>query len=483
MKLKNKLRSDKGKRLLLTGIIPLVMCLLVMTVSLVVWARKTEETEEVQTTTTTTKETELNSVFEDPEKVLEELGEENYMEQELALDDNEENEKIVETILPEVTGFGEKNSRFPYYIMVNRQENCVTIYEQDDSGEYTIPIKAMVCSVGVSDGTPLGTFRTSDKYAWRYLFGNVYGQYAYRINKNILFHSVPYYTKNKGDLESEEYNKLGQAASLGCIRLSVEDAKWLVDNCPFGTKVTIYDSPDPGPLGKPVPRTIDLNSPYKGWDPTDPAVENPWHSFFASSSAETEQTGTTTAATKKKIAATKPSTAASTTKAGTTKGIVINAPSPVTVNKRQYANIEEAIRNQITVTENGKAVDASRVKLDISGPSGQSFEKNTAKCIVTDSKGSVFEKQINVLIDLEYPVIGGGNKTVTVTSESELLTMVESSIWVTDNSGEGCTLDITYMKIGTIAGGGIYRIQVIATDAAGNQGVEKFTYTVYGLNG
>lgn len=482
MKLLNKFRSEKGKKVLLAGIVLLVILLLTAAVILVISARREEENGgETETTTTTT----TTHSSEDAEKLLEEIGEENYMEQELALDDSEENEKIDETVLPEVTGFGQKNSRYPYYIMVNRQANCVTVYEQDESGEYTIPMKAMVCSVGVSGGTPLGTFRTSDKYAWRYLFGDVYGQYAYRINKNILFHSVPYYTKNKGDLESEEYNKLGQAASLGCVRLSVEDAKWLVDNCPSGTKVTIYDSPDPGPLGKPVPKKIDLNSPYKGWDPTDPSGENPWHSFFASSSMTTTTTGTTNRTTKKTTASTKaPSSSSSTASSSvssTLEGIKISGPSLITINKSQSSRIEETIFNQITVTENGRTVERSRIKLDVSSLSGQTYGKFTVRCRVTDSKGTTFEKPVNVLIDLEYPVIGGENRTVTVTSESELLEIIESNVWVTDNSGEPCTLDITYTKTGTVTGGSIYKIRLIAMDQAGNQGIETLTYTVYGI--
>lgn len=166
---------------------------------------------------------------------------------------------------------------FPYYIKVNRQANCVTVYTLDENGNYTVPVKAMVCSVGLDDETPLGVFQTSDKYTWHALYGDVYGQYAYRIHNAIMFHSVPYYTTNKNDLESEEYNKLGEPASLGCVRLAVIDAKWLVENCPAGTTVEIYDSSDPGPLGRPEPIRIDLDSPNAGWDPTDPDPSNPWN--------------------------------------------------------------------------------------------------------------------------------------------------------------------------------------------------------------
>lgn len=166
----------------------------------------------------------------------------------------------------------------PYLLKVNRKQNIVIAYTKDSDGEYTKPYKAMVCSVGLDGKTPTGTFSTTNKYTWRLLSGNVYGQYATRIDGPILFHSVPYFTQNKADLEYEEYNKLGQAASLGCVRLAVIDAKWIYDNCPKGTTVVIYDSDEKEPLSKPTPIKIDLNSANKKWDPTDPDKNNPWNS-------------------------------------------------------------------------------------------------------------------------------------------------------------------------------------------------------------
>ena len=134
------------------------------------------------------------------------------------------------------------SSSMPYLIKVNKTQNIVIIYKQDDSGEYTVPVKAMVCSVGKEGNTPSGTFKTSDKYTWRLLEGNVYGQYATRITGHFLFHSVPYFEKSKDTLEYDEYNKLGVPASAGCIRLSVEDSKWIYDNCPTKTTVIMYES-------------------------------------------------------------------------------------------------------------------------------------------------------------------------------------------------------------------------------------------------
>ena len=166
--------------------------------------------------------------------------------------------------------------RNPYRIRINRELNTVTVYSADSEGNYTVPLKAMVCSTG--GATPVGVFHTFNRSTWRALFGGVYGQYATDIVGDILFHSVPYYSMNKGDLEYLEYDKLGTKASLGCIRMAVADVLWIFNNCPIGTEVEIYDDPDdPGPLGKPEPIYIDPESENRGWDPTDPDPNNPWN--------------------------------------------------------------------------------------------------------------------------------------------------------------------------------------------------------------
>lgn len=160
-----------------------------------------------------------------------------------------------------------------YWIKVNRKMNTVTAY-QYKNGKYT-PVKAMVCSVGVNGATPKGNFNTQAKYRWHVLMGNVYGQYCTRIYKGYLFHSVWYYSMNKGAQSTAQYNRLGSAASHGCVRLTVADSKWIYDNCPVGTKVTIYDSSTSGPLGKPKPIRVSRASKM-GWDPTDPDPNNPF---------------------------------------------------------------------------------------------------------------------------------------------------------------------------------------------------------------
>ena len=166
-----------------------------------------------------------------------------------------------------------------YYIKINNRQNVVTVYQQDTKGEYTVPVKAMICSIGEATPTS-GVYKTTDKYTWRLLQGDVYGQYAVRITGHILFHSVPYTAKSKDSLEWWEYDKLGTDASLGCIRLKVEDAKWIYDNCKKGTQVEFYYDDNPGPLGKPTAKKISSYSDeLKNWDPTDPDPRNPWKTY------------------------------------------------------------------------------------------------------------------------------------------------------------------------------------------------------------
>ena len=170
-----------------------------------------------------------------------------------------------------------QDNGLPYAVKINRQENIVTVYRLDDEGSYTIPVKAMLCSVSLDDTTPVGLFTTKEKrLEWAYLQGDVYGQYAYQIYEGIYFHSVPYTSNDNANMETWEFNKLGEGASLGCIRLCVADAKWIFDNCEPGTQVNIFDSDYCGPMGRPQQPYLFTDVSDTGWDPTDTADGNPF---------------------------------------------------------------------------------------------------------------------------------------------------------------------------------------------------------------
>ena len=180
------------------------------------------------------------------------------------------------------------DDRTPYSIDVLRSQNVVVVYGKDENGDYTIPVKVWLCSTG--GATPRGDYRLGYKKEWGRLFGDVYGQYVCGIIGDILFHSVPYERMEKDSLETEEFNKLGTKASMGCIRLAAGDVKWIYDNCPTGTPIHIYDAEAlPEGVERPEPIRIDPEDPWAGWDPTDPDENNPWS--IARAEAEAAETG------------------------------------------------------------------------------------------------------------------------------------------------------------------------------------------------
>lgn len=216
-------------------------------------------------------------------KTVEELPEDNEQESEIeeTTENNEKPENNNEYKKDDKKDDNKKNNNTPtYYIKVNYGAQVVTIYTKDANGDYTVPYKSMVCSTG--SATPKsGVYSIPSRWKWGALFGGVYGQYVTKITGNILFHSVPYLRNgDTASLEYWEYDKLGTNASAGCVRLTVNDAKWIYNNCTNGTKVEFYSSSDTGPLGKPSAKKISSYPDYlRNWDPTDPDSRNPWKTY------------------------------------------------------------------------------------------------------------------------------------------------------------------------------------------------------------
>ena len=158
----------------------------------------------------------------------------------------------------------------PYLIKINKEMNCMTIYAQDGGNGYIIPVKSFLTSVG--DDTPVGTFKTPEKYRWRLMIHDVYTQYATRLGAGlpILIHSIIYDAANPMTVWASTYNNMGIARSAGCIRLVSGDSKWVYDHCALGTTVQVYNSSVAGPFERP---TIAAEIPFEQtWDPSDPNV-------------------------------------------------------------------------------------------------------------------------------------------------------------------------------------------------------------------
>ena len=156
----------------------------------------------------------------------------------------------------------------PFLISINKTMNCMTIFAKDGNNGFIIPLKSFLTSTGPD--TPLGTFQTPEKYRWRDMNHGIFTQYATRIWKGFLIHSILYSKPNNMTLDPMTYNYMSIAQSAGCVRLLSGDAKWVYDHCALGTTVTIYESPVPGPYERPAIEQIIPDT--QTWDPTDPNI-------------------------------------------------------------------------------------------------------------------------------------------------------------------------------------------------------------------
>ena len=130
----------------------------------------------------------------------------------------------------------------PFYIFVDVRNQITSVYGRDEYGEYTVPVRQMLCSTGKegTDSDPGDWVLNGRKANWCYFpkWGG-YARYWTRINGSIAFHSIIYHSVSINDPKVSSYKMLGHKASHGCIRLTVADAKWIYDNCGEGTVVHI----------------------------------------------------------------------------------------------------------------------------------------------------------------------------------------------------------------------------------------------------
>ncbi|SFC69419.1 L,D-transpeptidase [Clostridium uliginosum] len=126
-------------------------------------------------------------------------------------------------------------SNTSYLINISIKNQKTYIYK-GNSNNWSLD-KTFSCSTGINgEDTPCGSFTIKEKGAW--FFSEKYnqgGKYWTQIDGDILFHSMPF-DKDKTTILDTTLNK---RSSHGCIRLSLNDAKWIYDNIPRDTKIII----------------------------------------------------------------------------------------------------------------------------------------------------------------------------------------------------------------------------------------------------
>jgi lipoprotein-anchoring transpeptidase ErfK/SrfK len=128
-----------------------------------------------------------------------------------------------------------KDAARPLWIDVSIAAQRVTVFDAN-----RLIVKQFVCSTGSpGNDTPTGTFQIQDRGESFFNKASQEGGYYWtQFYGDYLFHSVPF--DKDQNLEPEEAAKIGTPASHGCVRLLMDDAKWIYDNIPRGTVVTIH---------------------------------------------------------------------------------------------------------------------------------------------------------------------------------------------------------------------------------------------------
>ena len=139
------------------------------------------------------------------------------------------------------------NSYTDYLILVDTSLKVTKIYKKV-SGKWD-PVQSYLCTVGDSSKgweTVKGSFYIGYNtggysYARGYSFNDSEGHSLYywtRFCDDFLFHSM-LYDLNSNTL-SKTGNDLGVEQSHGCVRLRIENAKWINENIPDSTRVIVY---------------------------------------------------------------------------------------------------------------------------------------------------------------------------------------------------------------------------------------------------
>lgn len=129
----------------------------------------------------------------------------------------------------------ELESKTNHFVWVDIDRQRIYVLK-GEKGNWSIE-KRIVCATG-RNKTPTvrGTFETGDRGQWFYSERlNSGAMYWVRFDGSYLFHSVAM-DKDKNITD----NVLGKRRSSGCVRMSVEDAKWFFENIEAGTGVWVY---------------------------------------------------------------------------------------------------------------------------------------------------------------------------------------------------------------------------------------------------
>jgi hypothetical protein len=139
-----------------------------------------------------------------------------------------------------------------YYILLDIKNQFVTVFEKDENGEYTKVVRRFICTTGRTKldpadpedkgtPTPKGIYKIGgrERFGEFASFRGTFARYWTQIVGGIYFHSIMFSERDVETLQSGAFRGLGHNSSHGCVRLYVEDAKWLYYYAPPGTIIEV----------------------------------------------------------------------------------------------------------------------------------------------------------------------------------------------------------------------------------------------------
>ena len=163
-----------------------------------------------------------------------------------------------------------------YYILLDTKNEIVTVFERDESGQYTKIVRRFLCSSGRTDvdetdpedeatPTPRGIWKIGgrERFGKFANFSSSYARYWVQIVGSIYFHSLLFDKRSIDEMERQPYSDMGEKVSHGCVRLYVEDARWLYYYACPGTTVEISATQ---PSERDLKRALKSKLPFAAYD-------------------------------------------------------------------------------------------------------------------------------------------------------------------------------------------------------------------------
>lgn len=144
-----------------------------------------------------------------------------------------------------------------YYLVLDLGQQYITVLAKDKNGEYTKVVRRILVSTGkVGSGavdpatgekdegtpTPVGVWKIGGHERFgKFVSFSSWARYWTQLVDSNLMHSTMFSRRSVNSMQAGAYGGLGGKASHGCVRMYIEDAKWVYYNCPPGTTCEVVN--------------------------------------------------------------------------------------------------------------------------------------------------------------------------------------------------------------------------------------------------